>query len=93
MTPASPELLATLHALLDLALELEPPARERWLEELRRERPEHAAELERLLADETSLDARRFLSDRLNADHSADAALPAGMRLGRGEGDVRPTLP
>ncbi|HYC34088.1 MAG TPA: hypothetical protein VEB59_17480 [Gemmatimonadales bacterium] len=66
MTPVSPELLAKLHDLLDQALDLDPEEREAWLENMRAADPAHAAELERLLAREAELDARRFLgsSDR-----------------------------
>jgi hypothetical protein len=57
MNYPSPELLAALNELLDLAsTRLEP-----WLARLRRERPDLAPEIEHLLAVEPTLDARGFL--------------------------------
>jgi tetratricopeptide (TPR) repeat protein len=58
----SPVGLAALAALLKQALDLEPPAREAWLAQLRTQRPADAAELERLLTEEAALDAAAFLS-------------------------------
>ncbi|HUF34742.1 MAG TPA: serine/threonine-protein kinase, partial [Gemmatimonadales bacterium] len=81
MTHVSTDLLAALHALLDEALELPSPERATWLAKLHQERPEHAAEIERLLAEEAALDARRFLSDGFGAPNHDTAGL-AGRRLG-----------
>ncbi len=82
MTPASPELLGTLHALLGQALDLDPAERKRWLETLRHDQPEHAAELERLLADEAELDARGFLTHGIGGEGAWDGRALAGRRLG-----------
>ena len=81
MGPASAELLAALQDLLDEALDLAPEARTAWLARLRRQAPEHAAELEALLEQEPSLDARRFLADDAILA-PATSPLLAGMRLG-----------
>ena len=53
--------LAELGALLDQALSQTREEHERWLADLRRNRPEVAAELAAVLATETRLDAERFL--------------------------------
>jgi tetratricopeptide (TPR) repeat protein len=82
MPPASPELLGILHALLGQALELEPAERERWLKALRCEQPQHAAEVERLLAEESELDARGFLSHGVAGTRGRGGQSLAGRRLG-----------
>src|SRR5262245_26563462 len=75
------EHLARLHELLDQTLDLEPEARARWLEALRRERPGEAAEVARLLAAEAGLDAEGFLSSgAVGVDDSGPSL--AGRRLG-----------
>jgi serine/threonine-protein kinase len=80
MTPTA-EHLARLHALLDQALDLEPEARARWLDTLRADRPDQAAELARLLAAEAGLDADGFLSSGVAGLAPAAPSL-AGRRLG-----------
>jgi len=77
MTHTNTELLATLHALLDQALDLAPLEREAWLSRLRVEQPAHAAELEALLGAEAGLDAKGFLSGTALA-----APGLSGQRLG-----------
>ena len=61
MTPLDPADWDALSPLLDAALELEPPARAAWLAELRRNRPELAARLERLIEGEAQADSEGFL--------------------------------
>lgn len=51
----------TLSALLDAALDLDPAARAAWLADRRREQPQLAAQLERLLEREIEADAEGFL--------------------------------
>ena len=77
MTDTNTDLLATLLALLDQALDLPPLEREAWLSRLRAEQPAPAAELEALLAAEAGLDAKGFLS-------GTALAVPglSGQRLG-----------
>jgi serine/threonine protein kinase len=82
MTRASADLLVLLRPLLVRALDMEPAERESWLAELRLEQPNEAAELERLLADEASLDARRFLSDGFSGGPTASSPGLSGQRLG-----------
>jgi eukaryotic-like serine/threonine-protein kinase len=82
MTPPTPNLLNTLHALLDQALDFDPAEREHWLQQLRRDQPEYAAELERLLADEAALDARGFLTHGVGGEVASDGRALAGRRLG-----------
>ena len=82
MTHPSADLPAALDALLDQALELEPSALQAWLDQLRAEHPGHAAEIERLLAEEVALDARGFLAESPTAGHAPPAAALAGRRLG-----------
>ncbi|HEX6644665.1 MAG TPA: protein kinase [Gemmatimonadales bacterium] len=77
----SPQLLAALDSLLAEALDLSPELREAWLGRLRLERPEHAAEVERLLADEATLDSRGYLTPKFRPGDS-HAPLLAGQRLG-----------
>ena len=79
MTHPSADLLGALGALLDEALDLPEAERVAWLARLRRERPEHADEMERLLAAEAELDARGYLSERPAG--AADAGL-VGRRFG-----------
>jgi eukaryotic-like serine/threonine-protein kinase len=52
-----------LSALLDRALELEPQARDAWLQRLHAERPEAGAALDELLREHRLLVARGFLTD------------------------------
>ena len=51
----------TLSALLDAALDLDPATRAAWLAERRREQPQLAAQLERLLEGEIQADTEGFL--------------------------------
>jgi eukaryotic-like serine/threonine-protein kinase len=81
MTKTRSDRLARLHALLDQALDLDGPERERWLEALRQEQPEDAAQLERLLTEESLLDAQGFLSHGIAGTGSNSQSL-AGRRLG-----------
>jgi tetratricopeptide (TPR) repeat protein len=78
----APELLLALDILLDEALDLPVEARSAWLARLRETRPEHAAEVERLLLLEPALDARAYLS----AGSSSTIPVPepglAGQRVG-----------
>ncbi|HEU4830457.1 MAG TPA: protein kinase [Gemmatimonadales bacterium] len=78
----SPQLLATLDALLTEALDLSPELRESWLARLRLEQPEHAAEVERLLADEAALDARHYLTPSSPPVGHLEYPLVPGQRLG-----------
>jgi eukaryotic-like serine/threonine-protein kinase len=82
MTRVSAELLATLDGLLKQALELDQAEREMWLAHLRRDQPDHAAELEALLAEEARLDAAGFLGE--DAGVSPVPRVPGleGRRLG-----------
>ena len=82
MTRVSADLLSKLHVLLDQALDLAPEDRQVWLESVRLTDPAHAAELERLLALEAGLDARRFLTPRTGGPPARSGASLAGMRLG-----------
>src|SRR5690242_19288775 len=63
-----------LSPLLDEALDLPSEGREAWIEALRAREPEHAADLELLLAEHDSLDARGFLANGLPS-----MARPAGL--------------
>jgi eukaryotic-like serine/threonine-protein kinase len=81
MTKTRSDRLARLHALLDQALDLDGPERERWLEALHQEQPEDAAQLERLLTEESLLDAQGFLSHGIAGPGSNSQSL-AGRRLG-----------
>ena len=81
LPPVSTELLAALQDLLDEALDLPPDERARWLAGLRLRSPRYAAELESLLEQEASLDARRFLSEGASGGAASGPVL-AGMRLG-----------
>src|SRR5919109_1310301 len=80
--PQTPDiaLLDTLRNLLDQALELEPPAREAWLAQLRQQDLRHAQELEALLVAEASLDAGGFLAAG-TLEPAPDPGL-AGRRVG-----------
>jgi eukaryotic-like serine/threonine-protein kinase len=84
MTHVPTDSLAAVHTLLDQALELEPAALQAWLARLRAEHPGHAATIERLLAEETALDARGFLAGLPGAGTpaAAVAASLAGRQLG-----------
>jgi serine/threonine protein kinase/tetratricopeptide (TPR) repeat protein len=82
MTQIPSELLVALDALLDEALELSDAARDEWLARLRQERPDHAVEVERLLAAEAGLDARAYMSARPAALAGADTPGLAGQRVG-----------
>jgi serine/threonine protein kinase len=75
------DLLAALHTLLERALDMPLAERDSWLAQLRLDQPEPARELEALLAAESGLDARGFLS---HAGLGEQIALPglAGQRLG-----------
>ena len=66
-----------LKPLLDKALELPTAARSPWLESLRDQTPEVAAELSALLAEEADADRERFLIDSL-----APPVTLAGQQLG-----------
>ena len=59
--PLDPTRWPALSALLDAALALDPAARVAWLAERRREQPDVADQLERLLERETRADAEGFL--------------------------------
>src|SRR4029077_7740131 len=59
--PLDPTKWDALSAVLAAARELDPAARAAWLAERRREQPDVAAQLERLLARETQADAEGFL--------------------------------
>ncbi len=80
MTIASDH-LTRLHALLDQALDLDPAGQARLLGDLRRDQPAMAADLERLLAAEPTLDAAGFLSQGI-AGLGADAPSLQGRHLG-----------
>ena len=80
--PLDPTRWQALSALLDTALELDPAARAAWLAERRREQPDIAAQLERLLAREARADAEGFL-DPARQDTGADLlASPDAQALG-----------
>ena len=71
-----------LSALLDTALDLDPAARAAWLAERRREQPDVAAQLERLLERESRADAEGFL-DPSRQETGADLlAAPDALVLG-----------
>jgi serine/threonine protein kinase/Tfp pilus assembly protein PilF len=80
MTHSANHVLTALHMLLDQVLDLGPAERDAWLARLRVEQPAHAAELERLLAEEAELDSRQFLV--AGASSGAPAPGLAGQRLG-----------
>jgi hypothetical protein len=75
MAPIDPERWRALSPLLDRALDLPPEARASWLEELRANAPEDAADLAALLDREMAADLTRFLTDR-------PAVTLAGLVLG-----------
>lgn len=80
--PLDPLDWKALNALLDTVLDLEPDARAAWLAERRREAPELAARLERLLARESRADAEGFLSPD-EAPHPGDLLeSPGAVELG-----------
>ena len=74
--------IPSLRAMLDEALELDPPEREALLARLRATDPERAAVLDRLLAAEADLDASRFLLGPVLGDEEASVPGLAGRRLG-----------
>jgi len=81
-TPLDPSSWQALSALLDTALDLDPATRATWLAERRRDQPEVAAQLERLLARETRADAEGFL-DPARKEAAADLlASPDALVLG-----------
>jgi serine/threonine-protein kinase len=81
MTSPTHDRLARLHQLLDEVMDLAPDERACRIAEIRQAEPEQAAELERLLALESSLDTRGFLSDAGLEPATASPTL-AGHRLG-----------
>ena len=73
-------LLAHLSPLLDQAAELTPDARVAWLAQLRRQRPDVAAELAALLDAEPGLEESGFLSS--GVAEQMLSAVPAGGQAG-----------
>lgn len=80
--PLDPTSWDALSALLDAALELDPAARAAWLAERRREQPEIAAQLERLLERETRADAEGFLDPARQETGAALLTAPDAQVLG-----------
>jgi serine/threonine-protein kinase len=81
MTTPTRDRLARLHELLDEVMDLEPEDRARRIQAIRRAEPEQAAELERLLVLEPSLDTQGFLAD-VAVEPATDSPSLAGRRLG-----------
>lgn len=74
-----PETWRRCSALLDEALDLEPAARDAWLDALRREQPDVADSLERLLAHERRDAGPVLLSDATGARRGYEHALSATL--------------
>jgi serine/threonine-protein kinase len=82
MPPTDLSLLVALKRLLDDALELSQTERGPWLTALRSRHPAHAAELERLLEAEASIEQHRFLADGPGSDDGQPVGGLVGQRLG-----------
>ncbi|HZI21672.1 MAG TPA: serine/threonine-protein kinase, partial [Gemmatimonadales bacterium] len=80
--PLDPARWQALSALLDAALALDPAARLAWLAERRREQPDVAAQLERLLDREARADAEGFLDPARQDTGAALLASPEARVLG-----------